>query len=146
MRFAAEAEALGFGTAWLGLGRRTLPDLTLAERALDATTIIVVATAIVNMWTNDVASIAESYKRIDAKQPGRLLLGVGIGHPESITQFNSQDAQDSRPSSPQAPPARTTTTGQRMSLFFPGQAASRVVEYAHAVASRRPSGDRRPRP
>ena len=60
VRFVAEAEALGFGTAWLGLGRRTLPDLMLAERALDATTTIVVATAIVNMWTNDAASVASS--------------------------------------------------------------------------------------
>ena len=51
VRFVAEAEALGFGTAWLGLGRRMLPDLTLVERALDATTTIVVATAIVNMWS-----------------------------------------------------------------------------------------------
>jgi probable F420-dependent oxidoreductase len=89
VRFVAEAEALGFGTAWLGLGRRMLPDLTLVERALDATTMIVVATAIVNMWTNDAASIAESYERIDAKHPGRFLLGVGIGHPESISQFHS---------------------------------------------------------
>ncbi|HEY2270169.1 MAG TPA: TIGR03620 family F420-dependent LLM class oxidoreductase [Streptosporangiaceae bacterium] len=89
VRMAAEAEALGFGTAWLGLGRRTLPGLTLVERALDATTTIVVATAIVNMWTNDAASVAESYERIDARHPGRFLLGVGIGHPESISQFRS---------------------------------------------------------
>jgi probable F420-dependent oxidoreductase len=89
VRFVAEAEALGFGTAWLGLGRRALPDLALVERALDATNEIVVATAIVNMWTNDAASIAESYERIDAKHPDRFLLGVGIGHPESITQFRS---------------------------------------------------------
>lgn len=89
VRFVAEAETLGFGTAWLGLGRRALPDLTLVERALDATTTIVVATAIVNMWTNDAASIAASYERIDAKHPGRFLLGVGIGHPESIDRFHS---------------------------------------------------------
>jgi probable F420-dependent oxidoreductase len=89
VRFVAEAESLGFGTAWLGLGRRALPDLTLIERALDATSKIVVATAIVNMWTNDAVSIGKSYERIDAKHPGRFLLGVGIGHPESITQFHS---------------------------------------------------------
>ena len=89
VRFVAEAEALGFGTAWLGLGRRMLPDLRLVERALNATTMIVVATAIVNMWTNDAASIAESYERIDAKHPGRFLLGVGIGHPESINRYHS---------------------------------------------------------
>ncbi|MGI5232803.1 LLM class F420-dependent oxidoreductase [Actinoallomurus sp. CA-142502] len=89
VRFVAEAESLGFGTAWLGLGRKAVPGLTLIERALDATSEIVVATAIVNMWTNDAASIARSYERIDAKHPGRFLLGVGIGHPESITRFHS---------------------------------------------------------
>jgi probable F420-dependent oxidoreductase len=89
VRFVAEAEALGFGTAWLGLGRRMLPDLRLVERALNATTMIVVATAIVNMWTNDAASIAESYERIDAKHPGRFLLGVGIGHPEATQEYRS---------------------------------------------------------
>lgn len=89
VRFVAEAEALGFGTAWLGLGRRMLPDLRLVERALDATTTIVVATAIVNMWTNNAAPIAKSYERIEAKHPGRFLLGVGIGHPESINQYQS---------------------------------------------------------
>jgi alkanesulfonate monooxygenase SsuD/methylene tetrahydromethanopterin reductase-like flavin-dependent oxidoreductase (luciferase family) len=57
VRFVAEAEALGFGTAWLGLGRRMQPDLTLVERALDATTKIVVATAIVNVWTNNPACL-----------------------------------------------------------------------------------------
>jgi hypothetical protein len=45
VRFAAEAEALGYGTAWLGLGRRVEPDLALVERVLDATRSIVVATA-----------------------------------------------------------------------------------------------------
>jgi probable F420-dependent oxidoreductase len=89
VRFVAEAETLGFGTAWLGLGQRMLPDLTLVERALDATSMIVVATAIVNMWSNDPAPIAQSYERIDAKHPGRFLLGVGIGHPETISQFHS---------------------------------------------------------
>jgi probable F420-dependent oxidoreductase len=88
VRFTVEAESLGYGTAWLGLGRRALPDLTLVERALDATKTIVVATAIVNMWTNEPAPIAKSYQRIVAKHPNRFLLGVGIGHPESIKRFD----------------------------------------------------------
>jgi hypothetical protein len=51
--YAVEAEALGYGTVWLGLGTRDESDLRLAERVLDATSHVVVATAIVNMWTND---------------------------------------------------------------------------------------------
>jgi alkanesulfonate monooxygenase SsuD/methylene tetrahydromethanopterin reductase-like flavin-dependent oxidoreductase (luciferase family) len=45
---------------------------------------IIVATAIVNMWTNDAATIARSYQRIAAKHSDRFRLGVGIGHAESI--------------------------------------------------------------
>ena len=61
----------------------------MVEQILQATSTIVVATAIVNMWTNDAASVAESYERIDAKHPGRFLLGVGIGHPESTSLYRS---------------------------------------------------------
>lgn len=88
VRFTMEAESLGYGTAWLGLGRRVLSDLALVERALDATKTIVVATAIVNMWTNEPVPIAESYRRIVAKHPDRFLLGVGVGHPESTERFD----------------------------------------------------------
>src|SRR5260221_11090631 len=79
--FVVEAEALGYTTAWLGLGARAMADLSLVERVLDATTTIAVATAIVNMWTNDAALVARSYRRIAAKHPDRLLLGVRFSHP-----------------------------------------------------------------
>jgi probable F420-dependent oxidoreductase len=46
-----------------------------------------VATAIVNMWTNDAAEIARSYQRIAAKHPDRFLLGVGVGHPEAVKTY-----------------------------------------------------------
>jgi len=88
-RFVAEAEAVGYTAAWLGMGRGAVADLDLVERALDATSKIVVVTAIVNMWTNDAASIARSYHRISAKHGERFLLGVGIGHPESIAEYRS---------------------------------------------------------
>ncbi|AQA03711.1 hypothetical protein BVC93_16215 [Mycobacterium sp. MS1601] len=51
--FAAEAEELGYPTVWLGLGAASVTDLAFAERILEATESIIVATAIVNMWTND---------------------------------------------------------------------------------------------
>jgi probable F420-dependent oxidoreductase len=89
VEFIVEAEALGYTTAWLGMGRRTIADLSLVGRALDATTTITVATAIVNMWTNDAATVASSYRRIAAKHPDRFLLGVGVGHPESIATYRS---------------------------------------------------------
>jgi probable F420-dependent oxidoreductase len=85
--FVVEAEALGYRTAWLGLGSRSMPDLDLVERILDATSTITVATAIVNMWTNDAPTVARSYHRITTKHPDRFLLGVGIGHPEAIATY-----------------------------------------------------------
>src|ERR1700738_3312 len=78
--FVVEAEALGYTTAWLGMGLQAIADLSLVERALDATRTIIVATAIVNMWTNDAAIVARSYQRIVAQHPNRFLLGVGVGH------------------------------------------------------------------
>jgi probable F420-dependent oxidoreductase len=82
-----QAEELGYPTAWLGGGRASISDLSLVERVLDETATITVATAIVNMWTNDPADIAESYQRIAARHGDRFLLGIGIGHPESITTY-----------------------------------------------------------
>lgn len=46
-----------------------------------------VASGIVNMWADDAGPIAEAYHRIEAKHPGRFLLGVGIGHPEASKEY-----------------------------------------------------------
>ena len=79
---AAEVEKLGYGTIWIGGS----PDGNLehAEALLDATERITVATGIVNMWKDDAATVAASFQRLEAKHPGRFLLGVGIGHREHI--------------------------------------------------------------
>ena len=87
VELVARAESLGYPTAWLGFGSKSVSDLRLAERALAATSTITVATAIVNMWTNDPAEIVASYHRIASRYDDRLLLGVGIGHPESIGTY-----------------------------------------------------------
>jgi probable F420-dependent oxidoreductase len=87
LKYAVEAAALGYGTVWLGLGVTPVPGLELVERVLDATETVTVATAIVNMWTNDATAIARSYRRIATRHPDRFLLGVGVGHPESVTTY-----------------------------------------------------------
>jgi alkanesulfonate monooxygenase SsuD/methylene tetrahydromethanopterin reductase-like flavin-dependent oxidoreductase (luciferase family) len=79
--FVVQAEKLGYPTAWLGGGRASISDVSLVERVLDETAAIIVATAIVNVWTNYPADIAESYQRIAARHGDRFLLGSGIGHP-----------------------------------------------------------------
>jgi probable F420-dependent oxidoreductase len=85
--FAVEAEALGYGAVWIG--GSPPGDLKLIESLLDATQRIVIATGIVNMWSTPAAEAAASYHRIEAKHPGRFLLGVGIGHPEQTSKYRS---------------------------------------------------------
>ena len=84
---AAEAERLGYGAIWIGGS----PDghLRDAEALLDATERITVATGIVNMWKDDAVTVAASYQRLEGKHPGRFVLGVGIGHPEAIQEYQS---------------------------------------------------------
>jgi probable F420-dependent oxidoreductase len=84
---ASEIERLGYGAIWIGGSPPA--DLELAESMLAATERIAVATGIVNMWTTSAEAVAESYHRIEARYPGRFLLGVGIGHPEATTGYRS---------------------------------------------------------
>jgi probable F420-dependent oxidoreductase len=77
---AYHLETLGFGALWLG-GQPA--DLKLVEAAIANTSTIAVASGISNIWTADARELAESYHRIEAAHPGRLLIGVGVGHPES---------------------------------------------------------------
>ncbi len=78
---ATAAERLGYGTVWLGGSPGA--DLTEAERCLDATQRIVIATGIVNIWRADARETAASYHRIERRHPGRFVLGIGSGHAEA---------------------------------------------------------------
>lgn len=84
---AREIEALGYGAIWIG--GSPPGDLALPEALLAATDRIAVATGIVNMWTTPAVEVAPSYHRIEKAYPGRFLLGVGIGHPEAVTEYRS---------------------------------------------------------
>lgn len=82
---SARIEADGYGAIWLGGSPPA--DLATSESVLDATQSITVATGIVNIWTAPAAEIAKSYHRLEAKHPGRFLLGIGAGHPEAQQQY-----------------------------------------------------------
>jgi probable F420-dependent oxidoreductase len=81
---ARSIEELGYGTVWQGGSPGS--DLRPAEGLLDATESLVVATGIVNIWNSDAAELADSYHRIQAKHPGRLVLGIGTGHREATPE------------------------------------------------------------
>ncbi len=77
------AQRLGFGALWLG-GSPRLPKLRLM---LEATDRLVLATGIVNIWQYDPSELADEFAALDADFPGRVLLGIGIGHPEATQEY-----------------------------------------------------------
>ena len=81
---AETVEELGFGTIWQGSSPHS--DLRAAEELLAATESLHLATGIVNIWNSDPAELADSYHRIEARYPGRLLLGIGSGHREATPE------------------------------------------------------------
>jgi probable F420-dependent oxidoreductase len=81
---AAGVEQAGYGALWLG---GASADLSGAERLLDATSTLVVATGIVNVWQTDAASLARAYERVAAEYGDRFVLGVGTGHREMWQQY-----------------------------------------------------------
>lgn len=78
---AKELEALGYGALWIGGSKDS--ELLVAEEMLKATSTVVVATGIVNVWSTDPDVVGQAFHRLDERYPGRFLLGVGAGHRES---------------------------------------------------------------
>jgi probable F420-dependent oxidoreductase len=81
---ASLAEELGYGTFWLG-GSPRLPSV---RPLLAATERILVATSIINVWTYDPVELAAEYAALEQDFPGRLLVGIGIGHPEATGDYS----------------------------------------------------------
>ncbi|OBI50081.1 LLM class F420-dependent oxidoreductase [Mycobacterium kyorinense] len=82
---AREIEALGYGAVWVGGSPPA--ELEWVEPILEQTTTLQVATGIVNIWSAPAKPVAESFHRIDQAYPGRFLLGIGVGHPEAISEY-----------------------------------------------------------
>src|SRR3984957_20462607 len=80
---AQVAEELVYGALWVGCSPR-LPKL---RAMLEASERIVIASGIVNVWAYEPAELADEFAAIDADFPGRLLVGIGIGHPEATQQY-----------------------------------------------------------
>ena len=84
---AAEAaklvEDLGYGAFWLG-GSPRLPTL---RPLLAATERLIAATGIVNVWQYEPATLAAEHAELTREFPDRLLVGIGIGHPEATSDY-----------------------------------------------------------
>jgi probable F420-dependent oxidoreductase len=77
------AEDLGYGTWWVG----SSPHVPDVRPILEATTSLVAATGILNVWNNDPAETAAQDAELRAAFPGRFMLGIGIGHPEATSDY-----------------------------------------------------------
>jgi probable F420-dependent oxidoreductase len=77
------AEQLGYGALWLG----SSPRLPRLRGMLEVTERIVVATGIVNVWAYDPRELAAEFAAIETDFPGRVLVGIGAGHPEATQEY-----------------------------------------------------------
>ena len=77
------AEALGYSAWWVG-SSPLVPDV---RPILEATSTLVAATGILNVWVNDPAQVAAQDAELRAEFPGRFMLGIGIGHPEATSDY-----------------------------------------------------------
>src|SRR3954471_21730365 len=78
-------EQLGYGTFWVG-GSPHVPDI---RPVLEATSALVAATGILNVWINDPAAAAAADAAVRADFPGRFMLGIGIGHREATSDYRT---------------------------------------------------------
>lgn len=88
---AAELEELGYGAIWTGSSEASL---ARQERILAATSRIVAATGIVNVWLNPADELSASYRRLEVKYPDRVVIGLGSSH---APQVEAQGIKYQRP-------------------------------------------------
>ena len=82
---AAELEQLGFGAIWFpeSVGRESF---TNAALLLGATSRIIIATGIANIYARDPVTTAAGQNTLAEAYPGRFLLGLGVSHIPLVEQ------------------------------------------------------------
>jgi probable F420-dependent oxidoreductase len=80
---AIEMEDLGYGTLWFGesVGREAFVQASIF---LNATSRLVVASGIANIWARDPMAMAAGGRSIAEAFPNRFILGVGVSHAPSV--------------------------------------------------------------
>jgi probable F420-dependent oxidoreductase len=81
---AAELQELGYTAAWIpDVGGDVFGAL---RELLDATTTLVAATGILNLWMHSASEVGEGFAGLEADAAGRTLLGIGVSHHLLIDQ------------------------------------------------------------
>lgn len=84
---AGAVERAGFASAWIGGGNATPADFEALAAMLAATSALIVATGIVNIWAWDPARLRAVAGALGARYPGRLILGLGVSHQRLVEQL-----------------------------------------------------------
>ena len=87
---AAELESLGYAAIWIpeAWGRESF---TNAGLMLGATTSIVVATGIANIWARDAVSANNAAKTLNAAYGDRFVLGLGVSHRPLVERLRGHE-------------------------------------------------------
>jgi probable F420-dependent oxidoreductase len=98
-------EELGYGAWWVG-GSPHVPDI---RPILEATSTLVAATGILNVWRDQPRDTAAADAALRGEFPGRFMLGIGIGHPEVTSDYRRplktmREFLDGLDASPSPPP------------------------------------------
>jgi probable F420-dependent oxidoreductase len=129
-------EQLGYGVFWVG-GSPHVADI---RPVLEATSTLVAATGILNVWINDPGETAEADAALRANFPGRFMLGVGIGHPEATSDYRRPlqtmraflDGLDASPTPPAVDGRCLAALGPKM-LDLAGERAAGTHPYFTTV-------------
>ena len=87
---AAELESLGYGALWLpeAWGREAF---TGAGLMLAATSRMVIATGIANIWARDAVAANNAAKTLNAAYAGRFVLGLGVSHRPLVERLRGHE-------------------------------------------------------
>src|SRR3954468_1735463 len=138
-------EQLGYGTWWVGSSPH-VPDI---HPILAATSTLVAATGILNVWSNDPADTAAADAALREDHPGRFMLGIGIGHPEATSDYRRPlttmraflDGLDAAPATPPVEGRCLAALGPKM-LDLAGERSAGThpyfvpVEHTHLARER----------
>ena len=80
---ARELERLGYGALWYPNGAGMFDR---ARELLDATSRIVVATGIANIWAHPAEQVAATHHALTRAYPQRFLLGLGVSHAHLVNR------------------------------------------------------------